>query len=383
MSGHTICYIDDCEANLSLIKKTFAKQHNVGLVSSPVNAMDYLRNARPDLVLLDVNMPNIDGYEICRAIRTTKELEHVPVVFLTCRASLEDRLTGFEAGGDAYVTKPFELAELVHIVGALLSRYQQLRQVESKAESASNMAWTMLQNNSEIGQVVQYARTLSGVRDESDLLKATFSTLDGFGLRSTVLVSLVSGEIVARSDRKPFTPIETELLNLARQNERIVHYGNKYVFSGNNCVFLINNMPTNDQELTGRLRDHLAIMLESCDACVELINYRKRAQLLQQHAASRTQSTVMQEFGNVVSSFQALNQQANETFEKLTSTIENSFLFLGLTEEQETQLMSYIEAARHDNDQFKSYGLILQDALNRVADSISELTREYQERSPH
>jgi len=379
LSEQTICYIDDNKTNLLLIKKAFEKQHKVELLDSPVHAVDFLRETKPDLVLLDVNMPTINGYELCRAIRNTPELEHVPVVFLTCRSSLEDRLTGFEAGGDAYVTKPFEIAELTHIVRTQLTRYQQLKKVESKAKSASTMVWTMLQNNSEIGQVVQYARTLSNIRDASDLLKATFSTLNEFGLNSTLLIGLTSGEIVARSDKKPFTPIETELLNLAKHGERIVHVGNKYVFSGHHCVFLINNMPSADEELTGRLRDHVAIMLESCDACVELINYRKTALQLQQKAASRTQSTVTQEFKHVISSFQALNQHSDQTFEKLTSAIEKSFLFLELTEEQEAELMTYIEESRKDNDQIKRYGLTLQEALNRVANSIHQLTGEYQE----
>ncbi len=383
MSVQTICYIDDCDSNLSLIKKAFSSEYNVSTFNEPTNVVDALNDLKPDLILLDVNLPGADGYDVCRDIRNTPALESIPIVFLTCRSGLQDRLTGFEAGGDAYVGKPFELAELNFIVRAQLNRYRNLRKVEDKAHSASNLAWTMMQNNSEIGQVVQYARALSNVRDETELLQATFASLGSFGLCSTLLARFSSGEIVARSDRKPFTPIEAELLELACYAERIVYVGNKYIFSGKNCVFLINNMPVHDEALTGRLRDHLAIMLESCDAAIELINYRKSASSRQLSIANQAQSTVTAEIFKLTSMIESLNQHAEQSFEKLTSTIEESFLFLGLTEEQESQLMKYIDAARADNDRYKQYGLELQDAMGRVAQSLEMLTHEYRDQRRH
>lgn len=376
MDEQVICYIDDCDSNLVLIEKAFSNHYQVKTLKEPSLAIAALQDIKPDLILLDVNMPEMDGYDLCRSIRCEPDLESVPVVFLTCRSGIQERLNGFEAGGDAYISKPFELSELNFVVRAHLERYQRLKQEESKVQTATNMAFTMMKNNSEIGQVVQYARAISNVVDEADLIQKTLQSLDGFGLSGTMLVRVLAGEIIVRSDHRPSSPIEVELLNTARFSERIAHVGNKYLFSGKHCAILVNNMPTHDETLTGRLRDHLAIMLESCDACIELINYRQQAQQQTNAAANRTQSMVIDEFVNVESMFLSFSEHVEHTFEKLTKNIEESFFFLGLTEEQESQLMSYIEEARRDNDRYRDYGIVLRDAMSRVAQSISQLTQE-------
>ena len=100
MTEKTICYIDDCEANLRLIEKTLSADHvdknryQVVKLDSPVDAHEQVASIKPDLILLDVHMPEVDGYEVCRRIRSDFTLDAVPVIFLTCRTSLEDRLTG-------------------------------------------------------------------------------------------------------------------------------------------------------------------------------------------------------------------------------------------------------------------------------------------------
>ncbi len=80
--------------------------------------MDRL-GARPDLILLDINMPGTDGLELCRAIR---DAVSCPILFLTARITEQDKIRGFQAGGDDYITKPFSLAELTARVEAHLRR---------------------------------------------------------------------------------------------------------------------------------------------------------------------------------------------------------------------------------------------------------------------
>ncbi len=369
----TITYIDDNEANLLLIKKALSKEFQVITLDSPEQALENLNEQKPDLVLLDVNMPKIDGYELCRQLREVDELKQLPVVFLTARTSLEDRLTGFEAGGDAYVTKPYDLEELKYIVKSQLARYRLLMEAEGRVEAANSMAWTMMQNNSEIGQVLQYARSLSHTRDEQALVDNTFEAFAALGLTTTLSLRTEAGEMVARSDKKPFSEIEHQLLQMAKHGERIIHIKNKYLFCASRCTFLIKNMPIEDEALTGRLRDHLAIMLESCDACIELICLRQREKQAQVNAASRTQTDVLSEFQRIIHLFDRLNENAEQAFNRLSMNIENSFMFLGLTEEQEGTLARYIEEAKEDIDKVLEGGHILKDAMSRVADSIDKL----------
>jgi two-component system phosphate regulon response regulator PhoB len=85
-------------------------------------ALHLARQRVPDLVLLDLMLPDISGKEVCRRIRLDAQLRNVPVVMLTARGDEPDRVSGFEAGADDYVTKPFSVRELVLRVQAVLKR---------------------------------------------------------------------------------------------------------------------------------------------------------------------------------------------------------------------------------------------------------------------
>ena len=83
-------------------------------------ALDAVRTEQPDLVVLDVGIPTVDGFEVCRRLR--EQGDDTPVLFLTARDAAEDRVSGFTKGGDDYVTKPFSLEELVARIRAILRR---------------------------------------------------------------------------------------------------------------------------------------------------------------------------------------------------------------------------------------------------------------------
>ena len=93
---------------------------------------------RPDLVLLDVLMPGLDGFETCRQLRMLPVVGDTPVLFLTVKGSSEDRIRGFEAGGDDYLAKPFHLKELLLRVAAILRRSAWYGQSAAALEFDSN-----------------------------------------------------------------------------------------------------------------------------------------------------------------------------------------------------------------------------------------------------
>ena len=87
-------------------------------------ALDFVRSRVPDLVILDLMLPGVDGLEVCRALRRAPETRALPIIMLTARTEEADRIAGLEIGADDYVTKPFSPSELVARVGALLRRAQ-------------------------------------------------------------------------------------------------------------------------------------------------------------------------------------------------------------------------------------------------------------------
>ncbi len=121
MAGHRLLIVDD-EDNLRSMLAA-ALQHHGFAVATADNGRDALAmipEQRPDLVLLDVMMPDLDGFEVCRRLRAGGD--HTPVLFLTARDATEDKVRGLTLGGDDYLQKPFSLDELVARAEAVLRR---------------------------------------------------------------------------------------------------------------------------------------------------------------------------------------------------------------------------------------------------------------------
>ena len=99
-----------------------AKGYTVETLNNPTQSIARIRTFQPDLIILDVMMPEISGIQICRMLRADPKTKALPVVFLTARAEEADRVLGLEVGGDDYICKPFSVKELVLRVQGLLRR---------------------------------------------------------------------------------------------------------------------------------------------------------------------------------------------------------------------------------------------------------------------
>jgi DNA-binding response OmpR family regulator len=109
-----IVLIEDDADLYSLLKYNLEKE-GFALAGSQTGrgAIDLCRRERPDLILLDIMLPDSDGLDICKGLRSHSELAHIPVIFLTARASETDRIVGLELGANDYIVKPFFIRELI------------------------------------------------------------------------------------------------------------------------------------------------------------------------------------------------------------------------------------------------------------------------------
>jgi len=115
---------DDDDSLLRLLRTALPDdRYDVYTATDGETAWEIIRDLRPDIVLLDVMMPRMDGLALCRSLRQERQTRHIPVIMLTARSRLDDRLKGFECGADDYITKPFSPAELRVRVETHLRRY--------------------------------------------------------------------------------------------------------------------------------------------------------------------------------------------------------------------------------------------------------------------
>ena len=123
MSTMTKVLLIDDDQKLGDLLKNYLKSYNIDLsaINDPRNAIDTINHLGPDLLILDVMMPHINGFELCKMIR---EESDTPIIILSARGESDDKVKGIDLGADDYLSKPFEARELVARIHSLLRRTQ-------------------------------------------------------------------------------------------------------------------------------------------------------------------------------------------------------------------------------------------------------------------
>lgn len=121
--GKRVLVVDDEEDLVELLRINLVQAgYEVEIAYSGAVALEKLENSPPELLILDLMLPDVSGLEVCRHVRADKKLAGLPIIMLTAKADEVDRIVGFELGADDYVTKPFSPRELILRVRALLRR---------------------------------------------------------------------------------------------------------------------------------------------------------------------------------------------------------------------------------------------------------------------
>ncbi len=129
----SILIVDDVSANLNLLTGIL-KQHGYKVRPAPSGtlALEAARHAPPDLILLDIHMPEMDGFEVCRRLKAEEELKEIPVLFISALTDTRDKIQAFDAGGVDYITKPFQVEEVLARVKTHLELRRTRRELKRK-----------------------------------------------------------------------------------------------------------------------------------------------------------------------------------------------------------------------------------------------------------
>lgn len=115
--GKKVLIVDD-EPNILVVLEFLIRKEGYEVHKAPggAEALSIAAEIRPDIVVLDVMMPGLDGFEVARRIRHSKSLRDTAIIFLTAKGTQQDRFEGYDAGGEVYLTKPFDNDELINTI---------------------------------------------------------------------------------------------------------------------------------------------------------------------------------------------------------------------------------------------------------------------------
>jgi sigma-B regulation protein RsbU (phosphoserine phosphatase) len=240
LSECRILIVDDAKANVDILVEALRGEYKLGVALNGESALQQIAKSPPDLVLLDILMPGIDGYEVCRRLRASPETREIPVMFLSSLEEVQQKALGFEVGANDYVTKPFEPLEVKARVRSLLKAKAYSDAVKEKIASElriareiqlgilpSDIASSTAGSGLEIETYLEPAREVGGdlyevLRTDDGRLVVVVGDVSGKGIPAALFmaVTMTLVRTLSHRYREPDEIIFQVSEALARQNAR-------------------------------------------------------------------------------------------------------------------------------------------------------------------
>ncbi len=334
-----ILVVDDNTDNRELLEDIFEDDYDVVSAESGQKCLDLCPVESPDIILLDVNMPQMDGYEVCRHLKNNPETALIPVVFVTALASPEERLTGYEAGAEDYVTKPFVDEIIEEIVHKVLERRQQMIEFEERNKEAMSTAYQAMTSSAELGQIIQFLQASFTFKSTQSLANGLLEVLQNFGLNCCVNIRCGYQDEYFGCDKGS---IEARVFENFRDGERVLDFGARTLVNGKNISLLVKNMPLDKPDVYGRIKDHLIVLISGSEACTKSLEVELQ---LEEERRSGLQTVILssqdelQEIRGLIDQQEAVTARVIDT---LSNKFEELIFSLGLEEDQEKAIMEVL-----------------------------------------
>ena len=379
-TGH-ILVVDDDRISLNVASLILNKAgFKVSQAESGTACLEQVGQLRPDFILLDIQMPDMDGYETCRQLRAREDTRDIQIVFVSGSDNLEDRIRAYEAGADDFISKPISVAELRHKASKLMAFISARRNEKAHRESSvpapspanrNEIAQLAMQSLQESNVVLSYTRGTLNCRTLEALATLTINSLRSYGLESQVQLRSALGT-VTQTVKGIATPLEEQIFNHVREQGRLFQFQKRLVANYDNCSALITNMPVHDPDFCGRIRDYVAMIAEAGSAAVENIALRldaiQRAETLRELA---------QTCRNAIADLRERHlHQQKEIYQELDQTVENvesMYYHLGLTDKQENIISNLTRNSRDRVIALMQQGASFDSELAGIIDSLAQI----------
>jgi two-component system, sensor histidine kinase and response regulator len=249
----SILIVDDNPQNLQVLGRLLQeKQYEIEFATNGVAALDWLNSRQFDLVLLDINMPEMDGFEVCRRIRKNDSLANLPVIFLSADNDRESILKGFEFGGQDYVTKPFDSRELIVRVKTQITLKESLENLEKLNRSLEEK---VKERTIQLKEANEHLETMNKELTELDDAKAEFLNLISHEIRTPLNGMILPVEMLKDTG----SPSETkELIDILDSSVKRLE---KFALN----ALLITRLKTKPNEISRKEMDLADILRETIE----------------------------------------------------------------------------------------------------------------------
>ena len=215
----------------------------------------------PDIILLDIEMPGMSGYDVCKTIKQSQNTQDIPVMFLSSKIELSDRVKGYSVGASDYITKPFNAEELIARIKVLYEYRQKCAKLKLDIAKANKTAEIAMTESGDMGRIMRYVGQSYHANNFQSLSEYFFTFFAPLNL-DVVVVFWYQSKGIFYSQQSGVCPLEQELLEQHRHAQRFVDIGSSTIINYPKVSLLIKNMPVDNDALYGRYKDLFPHILE-------------------------------------------------------------------------------------------------------------------------
>lgn len=280
--GRKVLIIDDDKTWQMFLSAALRDEYAVVSALDGEIGLKLAREWQPDTILLDIEMPGKNGYEVCKALKTNPQLHDIPVIFVSSKSSLQEKITGFKVGADDYLVKPCD-AELLRVkVARSTALYRDKKALDEKATGAQVLAFEAMNSNADLGRSLRFAERTYVMQDLDQLAEGLFQTMAEFGLDTSVMFVTKAGPRFYAQNKHELSPLEKDMFLTIHREGRFCDFGFRTFCNFKLVSLLIKNMPESTPERYGRIKDTVPWILGVTDGKVGALD--TQTTLLAQHA---------------------------------------------------------------------------------------------------
>jgi len=272
MTNKTVMVVDDVESNRVLLKMILEDDYDIVECEDGPSCLAAIDQQVPDIVLLDINMPEMTGYEVCKHIRKNTQTATLPVIFVSAMDTPEEKLAGFEAGGNDFLVKPVDAVVLEQKVSETLNQHKQ-EQAEAEVTLETVKTTSEQQReNSEIGIILNFLGRTHHVNSLDVFADECMNAVKEFGLEAQLTIH-VQPQIFRNCTSDS---MEAKVLNkFLSSSDSMVVRGKRVLAKSDDFAIMISNMPTQDETRCRRIQEYMNVL--SCICGGRILSMKQQA----------------------------------------------------------------------------------------------------------
>jgi len=370
-----VLVIDDDSTAQKFICNAILNDYQVETASDGDLGISKVFEWQPDVILLDVEMPGKNGYEVCEQLKSGDSTSHIPIIFVSGNSSLRERLIGYEMGGDDYLVKPCEKELIKAKVDYICAQYETKKKLGEEAHNAHQVAEDAIQSSAEIGRAIRFVEKSYAMPSFDGLASGIFKTMTELGLKTSVMFLSNQGPLFYSSNQQGISPLERDLLELTQDKGRFYDFGCRTICNFRQVSLLIKNMPLDDRERYGRLKDTVPFILGATDEKIRSLDTHDSL-LKQAESLTSTTDAIRTTLDSISQSASRSQDKINETMRTTMQDLDFMLPRMGLDDDQEKSIVDRLDRTFMETVANLDIGMELKGSLSGIVRLLSHLVAQ-------